>query len=126
VTQKYDDRTDIYFKESRDDDGKEVIVIEKDEYDRLASMYKTMHKKVFRYSVIHQVAYDVTSLLIIVRLLLACLLGLLLPMLFSPGVDKAFIIFYTMLLLALVLSLFIPGGTVPASELFDKMIYRKK
>jgi hypothetical protein len=126
VTKKYDDRTNInYFKETGVDD-EELIVISAKEYNTLADNYLYMGKSLRKYRLAHTVAHDITQLMIIVRLLLASLLGLLLPVLFTPaGKTTAFISFYAMMFLCLVLSLFIPSNEVDASEMVEEFIQKK-
>jgi hypothetical protein len=85
-----------------------------------------MENKLYRYNLVHSVARDITQIMIIVRLLLASLLGLMLPLLFTPnGKTSAFIMFYAMLFLTLVLSLFIPSNEIDASEMVDHFIQKK-
>jgi hypothetical protein len=85
-----------------------------------------MENKLYRYNLVHSVARDITQIMIIVRLLLASLLGLMLPLLFtSSGKTSAFIMFYAMLFLTLVLSLFIPSNEIDASEMVDHFIQKK-
>jgi hypothetical protein len=126
VTKNYDDRTHRYYFQKTRTNGQEIVIIPADDYDELADDYRHMENKLYRYNLVHSVARDITQIMIIVRLLLASLLGLMLPLLFtSSGKTSAFIMFYAMLFLTLVLSLFIPSNEIDASEMVDHFIQKK-
>ena len=126
MTKNYDDRTHRYYFQKTRTNGQEIVIIPAEDYDELANAYRHMENKLYRYNLIHSVARDITQIMVIVRLLLASLLGLLLPIVFTTGgKTPEFIAFYAMLFLALVLSLFIPNNEVDASEMVDHFIQKK-
>ena len=126
MTKNYDDRTHRYYFQKTRNNGQEIVIIRAEDYDDLANTYRHIENRLYRYQLIHSVARDLTQIMVIVRLVLACLLGLLLPILFTPdGKALPFITFYGMLFLALVLSLFVPSSEVDASEMVDQFIHKK-
>lgn len=107
ITSKHDKRTGISYTEKEAINGKTYIIIDSDEYNDLATKYKTLNKKLDRYERTHRMASDITRLLLVIRLIIAAVLGLTLPMMFANP-SRTFITIYAMLFMVLFLSLFIP------------------